>query len=142
MIEHPIFARICRSGDQISKAWESLGNLHLDGDDLPVEIIVQRWKPKRTDQQNRYLWGVVYAMIAQETGNDVNELHDYFLGEFFGWEEREVLGRKKLRPRERSSKQVKARFSEFLESVISKAATLGIVIPPPNHDLPDSLKGE
>jgi hypothetical protein len=81
-------------------------------------------------------------MIAQETGNDVNELHDYFLGEFFGWEEREVLGRKKLRPRERSSKQVKARFSEFLESVISKAATLGIVIPPPNHDLPDSLKGE
>lgn len=138
MIEHTIFARICRTGDQITAAYKSLGTLHMDGDDLPVEIIVQRWKEKRTEQQNRYLWGVVYATIFQATGQEAEDWHEYFLGEFFGWEERELFGRKRLKPRERSSKQLKARFSEYIEFIAARCADQGIIIPPPNHDFPQA----
>lgn len=135
MIEHPIYARVCKDDGDYSRALAALNKMLLD---YPVEISCTRWKPRRTDQQNRYLWGVVYAIIAQETGNDVNDLHIYFCGEFFGWQDYEVMGMKRLRPAQTSSKQIKARFSEFLEFIISKAASLGIIIPPPNHDLPES----
>lgn len=138
-MDRPIYARVCKTPAEAfiacQKLVDSCGN--KDGHiQYPIEISSREWKPKRSEQANRYLFGVVYAIISQETGNNVNDLHEFYLGEFFGWEEYEVLGRKRVRPRERSSKQVKSRFSEFLESVISHAASLGIVIPPPNHDLP------
>lgn len=137
MIEQPIYIGICKDFKQLSAALATLSG--TTDDKFPVRITLEHYKKRRTDQQNRYLFGVVYAIISQETGNNVNDLHEFYLGEFFGWEEYEVMGLKRLRPRERSSKQVKARFSEFLESVISHAASLGIVVPPPNHDLPADL---
>jgi len=133
MIDRPIYSRICKSPADLLKAGLACEILSKENN-FPVEVIIRKWKPRRTDQQNRYLWGVVYGIISQETGNDVNDLHLYFLGEFFGWEDYEVMGMTRKRPRETSSKQIKARFSEYLEFVISKAASLGIVIPPPNHD--------
>lgn len=136
MIEPPIYRRVCKDGKDYNIAVKMIDALQPK---YPVEVLVQTYKKKRTDQQNRYLWGVVLAIIAQETGNDVNDLYEYFLGEFFGWQEHDVMGRKRLRPRERSSKQIKARFSEFLEFIISRAASLGIIVPPPNHDLPASF---
>jgi len=142
MIEQPLFKKVCKTEkewDSALMAMQFCGADNINKYGRPIEITVSLYKRKRTDQQNRYLFGVVYAIISQETGNEVNDLHEYFLGEFFGWEELEIMGRKRLRPRERSAKQIKARFSEYLEFVISKAAGLGIVIPPPNHDLPDNL---
>jgi|SRR6185503_20465291 len=134
-----LYVGICKNYKQLAAALATITG--TTDDKFPVRITLEKYKKRRSEQQNRYLFGVVYAIISQETGNEVNDLHEYFLGEFFGWEELEIMGRKRLRPRERSAKQIKARFSEYLEFVISKAASLGIVIPPPNHDLPDSLKG-
>lgn len=139
MIEHPIYARVCKDAKAFRNACNAIAVMPIADKYEPLEITIKKWKPRRTDQQNRYLFGVVYAIISQETGNDINDLHEYFLGEFFGWQEHDVMGRKRLRPRERSSKQIKARFSEFLEFIISKAASLGIIVPPPNHDLPESF---
>jgi hypothetical protein len=128
MRERPFYSRICKNDVDYGRALAAIEHLKVV---FPCELLVLPWKPRRTEQQNRYLWGVVYRTISGETGNEVNDLHDYFLGEFFGWEEYDVLGRKKMRPRERSSRQVKARFSEYIEFIISRAANLGIVIPPP-----------
>jgi hypothetical protein len=139
MIERPIYARVCKSGKEYNLALKALDALQPK---YPIEVILKTWKPRRSDQANRYLFGVCYAIISQETGNEVNDLHEYYLGQFFGWDEYMVMGKKKVRPIERSSKQIKARFSELIEFVIAHAATLGIVIPQPNSDLPDSLKGE
>lgn len=144
-MDKPIYARVCKTEkewDSALMAMQMCGADNIQKHGYPLQITVSLWKPKRSEQQNRYLFGVIYAIISQETGNNVNDLHEFYLGEFFGWEEYEVMGRKRLRPRERSSKQVKARFSEFLESVISHAASLGIVVPPPNHDLPSDFAQE
>lgn len=136
MIDRPIYARVCKNFADMDKTNGAILDLFQIQSDhkFPVEIIVRPYKPRRTEQQNRYLWGVVYAIISQETGNEPNDLHIYFCGEFFGWQDYEVMGMKRLRPAQTSSKQIKARFSEFIEFIISKAAGLGIIIPPPEGD--------
>lgn len=137
MIERPFYARVCKTPAEAfiacQKLADSCGNKdgHLK---YPIELTGIQWKPRRTEQQNRYLFGVVYAIISQETGNEVNDLHEFYLGSFFGWEEYKVFDKTKLRPRERSSKQIKARFSEFIEYIIAHAAGLGIIVPPPETD--------
>lgn len=128
MKERPYYSRICKSETDYQKMLAAVTALKVN---YPAEVLILPWKPRRTDQQNRYLWGVVYATIAQETGHNPNDLHEYFLGEFFGWEVYDVMGISRKRPQERSSRQIKARFSEYIESIISRAANLGIMIPPP-----------
>jgi len=54
-------------------------------------VEVTEWKKPRTNQQNKFLWGVVYPSILDGGGEALrgwqrDDLHDYFLGECFGWE--------------------------------------------------------
>lgn len=44
----------------------------------------------RTNQQNRYLNGVAYKMISEHTGYERNEIHEAFLGRYFGWKTQRV----------------------------------------------------
>ncbi len=41
-----------------------------------VEVIVRRETKTRSNQQNRYLWGIVYAIISDSTGYDPEQVHD------------------------------------------------------------------
>ena len=52
----------------------------------------------RSSRQNRYLWGIVYALIAEETGHSTEELHEFFKSMFLprtfiqvGKREREIV---------------------------------------------------
>src|SRR6185369_15430206 len=68
------------------------------------EIEIDEHKPTRIDQQNRYLWGVCYAELVKVLpGWHAEDIHDYMLGEHFGWETIEGMGRKRMRPLRRSS---------------------------------------
>lgn len=40
-----------------------------------VEIVLRYPSKKRSNSQNKYLWGVVYALIADSTGNSVEDVH-------------------------------------------------------------------
>ena len=42
-----------------------------------VELSVKPWRNIRSNQQNKYLWGVIYQMISEETGNAPEEVHEY-----------------------------------------------------------------
>lgn len=49
----------------------------------PVTMYLTNRKPKRSIQQNSYLWGVYYPEIMQETGEtDINYLHEHFKQKF------------------------------------------------------------
>jgi hypothetical protein len=105
---------------------------------LPVDrawrVVVEAWKPRRSDQQNRYLWGVVYPAVlsgGELDGWDSEDLHEYFLGECFGWETLEGFGRKRVRPIRRSSRLNKQEFADYVGFIQRKAANLGIYIPDP-----------
>lgn len=45
-------------------------------------IEIKQWRKDRSNNQNRYYWGVVLATISRETGNGVEELHEYFKKKF------------------------------------------------------------
>ena len=49
----------------------------LKGQRLPFKALVQDMYPVRTLDQNAYLFGVVYKMIADEVGHSVDEIHEY-----------------------------------------------------------------
>lgn len=44
----------------------------------------------RTSQQNRYLWGVAYKLIADAVGYEVDEVAEYLCGYMWGWTEKRV----------------------------------------------------
>jgi hypothetical protein len=103
---------------------------------LPVDqawrVVVESWKPRRSDQQNRYLWGYVYPQfLAQLDGWDAEDIHEYFLGECYGWETLEGFGKKRMKPIRRSSRLSKQEFSDYVAFIQRKGAELGVFIDDP-----------
>ena len=41
-----------------------------------VTVSVGAFVKRRSNRQNRYLWGVVYKLLAEHTGHTVDEVHD------------------------------------------------------------------
>jgi hypothetical protein len=108
--------------------------------DKAWRVDVSESRPRRSEQQNRYLWGVVYETILRGSGEALagwyaEDLHEYFLGECFGWETLDGMGRKRMRPVKRSSKLNKQEFSDYVQFIQQKAAGLGIYIPDAEESL-------
>ena len=111
------------------KAWIA----HLVGRD--VEVIIRDKRQKRSVDQNSWIWGVAYPLIAETLGYDKHEiemLHYALLGECYGTEYDQRFGREL--PRVGSSKLTTKQFSEYMEWLIRWAATEhGITIPLPGE---------
>lgn len=94
------------------------------------EVTIVEKKPKRSENQNRYLWGVCYAELCKVLlGWSAEDVHEYMLGEWSGWETLEGFGRKRLRPLRRSSRLNKQEFADFVAFIQQKAAEHGVFIP-------------
>ena len=106
-------------------------------DRLPMarkwKVTIELYAKRRSDQQNRYLWGVAYKTLQDSTGQPAEDWHTYMLGEHFGWEEIELFGKKKLRPKQRSSKLTTMEFCDYVDFIQQRAAENGIYIPDPNE---------
>lgn len=107
-------------------------------EDKAYTVEVKERKRTRSLQQNAYLWGVCYATILREGGEALagwtaDDLHQFFLGEHFGWETLEGFGRKRVKPLRRSSKLSTTEFMDFVAFIQQRAAEMGIVIPDPNE---------
>lgn len=53
-------------------------------------VTVEDAKATRTNQQNRYLHGVAYKLIADAVGYEIEEVAEYCCGAFFGWTDKRV----------------------------------------------------
>jgi len=100
-------------------------------------IEIHEHKPTRSSAQNRYLWGVVYETILKMGGEAFagwtkDDLHESFLGDFFGWEERSFFGRRKFVPIRRSSKLNKQEFADYIAHIQQRMASVGVFIPDPD----------
>ena len=62
---------------------------NLDSDEA-WKITAEPVKSTRSNSQNAYLWAVPYKLISEATGYEVEEVHEYFLGRFFGWKDKKV----------------------------------------------------
>jgi hypothetical protein len=127
-----ILPRMCASGtaERACKVIQALPS------DRAWRIEIAEHKRKRSDDQNRYLWGAVYPSILnagaeQLRGWTAEDLHEFFLGEIYGWEVIEGFGRKRMKPVRRSSKMNTAEFAEYVSRIQQRMAELGIYVPDP-----------
>jgi hypothetical protein len=114
----------------------------LIGED--VRVTLRRWK-KRTAKQNRYLWGVVYAVLldglrklALEAGevcpfDSDEDLHEAMKHRFLGITLVTFLGESIELPPS-TAKLSTRQFSGYVEGIARWAASLSIFIPPPNYE--------
>lgn len=107
----------------------------------PYRVTIDVAKPPRSNDQNEALWGLAYKVLEKETGNDPDDLHIYFCGEFFGWVDHEIMGMRRRRPRrttttdDRGKRDVisKSEFCDFYAFIQRRSAeTVGVFIPDPD----------
>jgi len=110
------------------------------------KVEVSERKRDRTDAQNAYLWAVPNKMIADFTGFEVTEVHEFLLGSHFGWKDRRVPKTprnpkglesvpRRTTTRDENGKRSKLstkEFGEYVEFIQRFAAQkLNLVIPDP-----------
>lgn len=99
-----------------------------------ITVILTNQKPKRTENQNRYYW-MYLGMIADETGEDIDDLHTLFKGMFLTKEVVEIMGHKIRRARSTTELST-IQFSGYIERI---EELTGILAPPAkNFDLKSS----
>lgn len=97
-------------------------------------VEVKEAKSRRSDRQNRYLWGVCYPAIKEHLqGWESEDIHEYCLGECFGWERMEGLSRPRMKPMKRSSKLSTTEFADYVAWIQRDMAQRGIYVPDPNE---------
>lgn len=101
--------------------------------DQGVRVTISKLTKRRSDPQNKYLWFCYGEMLkALPAGWSDEDLHTYFLGEFYGWDTLEGLGKKRLKPKRRSSKLSTVEFAAYVTFLQQQAAErLGIYLPDP-----------
>lgn len=122
--------------------------------DKPWAVVIGKLTRERTNKQNAALWGHAYKIIREETGNDVDDLHEHFCGENWGWKETRILGQANIKPRrttthdENGNKDVinTEEFYNFFLMVQSQSAEYGVDIPDPSpewkRDMQDQIVKE
>lgn len=101
-----------------------------------VEIVLRPRTRQRSLDQNAWVWGVAYPLIAEAIGYDkheIEELHYALVAKCFGDHFDRRLGA--MVPNKRSSKLTTKEFSEFMEWLVRFAAIEcgGVVIPLPGE---------
>jgi len=114
---------------------------HQLGTDKRWRVTFEPYVKTRSSSQNAYLWGVVYPTILRALGDSdlagwtADDLHDFFLGEHFGWERVNGFGKTKQRPIRRSSKLSTLEFNEYVAFIQRFMAERGVYVPDPNEPM-------
>ena len=106
--------------------------------DIAVDVTIAPFQETRRARANRFLFGVIYKLIAQETGHSVDDLHEYFKArhnskviEFLNVETGEMEERRIAQTTTKLSIQ---EFSDYMERVMVDGAELcGVVFPEPRE---------
>lgn len=96
--------------------------------DGEYKLIVKKKKKFRSSQQNKYLWGVPYKLIADETGHTTDEVHAYLTSLF-------LQDKSRIIPVIKSTTELSTvEFEEYTENIRRwGASTLSLNIPLPNE---------
>ncbi len=100
-------------------------NKFKDGE--TVSIMIHNERPKRTDRQNRYYWGVYLPLIAKEKNEpDIDRLHELFRGKFLTQGVVDVLGEKVRMKRSTTELGV----GEFCDYILAIESLTEVEAPP------------
>ena len=83
---------------------------------LPMQVDVGEIRKQRTLSQNSRLWKL-HSLVAAETGNSTEDMHEEALCKFFGYTEQKMpTGWIKRVPLKRSSPREVQEFGQFMEA--------------------------
>ena len=100
------------------------------------EVEIKEHRKKRTLDQNAYIHAVPLKMISDKTGYDIEDIKTYLCGEFTGWNEYELFGRKRVKPVKTTSQMNTQEMTQFIEWMIWYGADkMGITIPYPSEEV-------
>ena len=105
--------------------WRSV-LLDLDGKD--VRITIDRDIDTRSTQQNRFYW-LYLGLIENDTGNNADDLHEYFKRKFLPPRFVKIMGNEIKLPAS-TTRLDKIQFTDYLEKICSESE-----IPIPQYDL-------
>lgn len=93
-----------------------------------ISITEKRWK--RSISQNNLYW-LWLACLEDFTGQEKDELHEYFKAKFLGFEETEIFGQILTKVVSTASRDTK-QFKEYLDRIqVFASVELGIALPNP-----------
>jgi hypothetical protein len=100
-------------------------------------VEVRERKARRSLDQNALMW-LWLTCIESETGNDRNDLHDYFKKKYIAPKEVEVFGVKELKYT--TTDLSTGQFKEYLDKIQAFASTeLSITLPNPEDKIWDEF---
>ena len=94
-----------------------------------VQCAVKKEKSGRTLSQNRYLWGVVYATLAEWSGHEPEELHHYLCSQFLPIQEKTFPSGVVMAQAPGTSTLTIEQFSQYVDRVVRWAADQGVYVP-------------
>lgn len=93
-----------------------------------IELIVRKWKKRRTDNQNKYYWGVVIPILCESLGYSDEEMHEALKWKFLRNRDKEKL------PTVKSTSGLSTiEFNNYINEIVRWSAQEGIIIPDPNQ---------
>lgn len=94
------------------------------------EVDIVLYRKKRTLPSNCLYW-LWIKCISDETGNDKDDLHDFFKQKFIGFTTKEIKGTTVYKPPSTAELNT-LQFKEFLDNISAFAGSeLGIILPCP-----------
>ena len=104
-----------------------LGMIQGFEDTNKVRITIEKERGTRSQNQNRYYWGVVLPVIAEHMGERVEDLHEVFKSRFL--RKKRVWRGGEITILRSTSELTSDEFAEYLSQVIQEGAELGVVVP-------------
>src|SRR5437016_3327127 len=96
-----------------------------------VQLTLERFRMRRSNQQSRYYWGVIVALLADHCGYEPEEMHEALKAKFLRDRANEEVGDL---PKIRSSASLDTvAFSDYCAKCQQLAAELGLYVPSPNE---------
>lgn len=107
--------------------------------DQQFVVTVEKKKVTRTIPQNRLYWMWINC-ISKETGNEQNDLHEYFGNEWLPKIEVTLFNKEVIVKPISTTKLTTVQFKEYLDKVqIFASSELGIVLPNPEDKFMDEM---
>jgi len=98
-----------------------------------VQIIVRKPKKKqRSNEQNRYLWGVCYKLLSEWSGDTTEEWHE-ICKQMFVEPTKKIIDGNTYEIRKSSTALNTKEFTDYIEKIRRFGAEHGVIIPDPDQ---------
>ena len=116
------------------QAKQKIREILLTFSNKKVSFVIEKFKRKRSNEQNSYYWGVLIKILSDELGYEPAEIHELLKYKFLGLEEIKIKDTREKRIISTQSLST-VDFMLYIEQVQRWASTLNIYIPDPNEDM-------